>query len=87
MMIIMNIKTAFLPFIRSDTFLIFKNRQHIMSLTINTPFTSLGKTLPKVTMAAATTQVTPAPGQEDGDRDQAPATVFGRTKPLVGTKP
>ncbi|CAK6981179.1 tenascin isoform X1 [Scomber scombrus] len=29
-----------------------------------------GKTLPKVTMAAATTQVTPAPGQEDGDRDQ-----------------
>lgn len=66
----MNIKTAFLPFIRSDTFLIFKNRQHIMSLTINTPFTSLGKTLPKVAMAAATTQVTPAPGQEDGDRDQ-----------------
>ncbi|XP_067468042.1 tenascin-like [Thunnus thynnus] len=29
-----------------------------------------GNTLPKVTMAAVTTQVTPAPGQELGDRDK-----------------
>lgn len=41
-----------------------------MSLTVITPFTSLGDTLTKVTMAGVTTQVTPAPGQEVGDRDQ-----------------
>ncbi len=35
-----------------------------------TPFTSLGKTLPRATMAALTMQVTLAPGQDVGDRDQ-----------------
>lgn len=36
-----------------------------------TPFISLGKTLPRATMAALTMQVTLAPGQDVGDSDQA----------------
>lgn len=35
-----------------------------------TPFTSLGSTLPRVTTAALTMQVTSAPGQDVGNRDQ-----------------